>query len=83
VSAARDFGRFLEAIVPDHIRELTYTDRKAIHNLKYFTWVEQQGRTTEDLNELWDPDFWESTYEQVESWDRLIEEFNERVGSRP
>ena len=79
-SATRHFGRYLEAIGPDHMRELSYADRKAIHNLKYFTWVEQQGRTTEELNALWDPAFWEDTYAQVETWDRLIEEFNQRVG---
>ena len=30
--------------------ELTYTNHKRIHNLKYYTWVEQQGRTSEELN---------------------------------
>ena len=29
----------------DYFKELTYPERKAIHNLKYFTWVEQQGKT--------------------------------------
>ncbi|MEZ4647501.1 MAG: pyridoxal-phosphate dependent enzyme [Candidatus Eisenbacteria bacterium] len=79
-TAARHFGRYLEAISVEHARELTYVDRKAIHNLKYFTWVEQQGRTVEELNELWDPAFWDETYAQAEAWDRLIEAFNARVG---
>jgi len=35
------------------MKELNYYDRKAIHNLKYFTWVEQQGKEVEDLNQLW------------------------------
>ena len=35
------------------LQELTYPDRKAIHNLKYFTWVEQQGKEVADLNQLW------------------------------
>jgi len=30
----------------DNFRELSYADRKALHNLKYFTWVEQQGKTS-------------------------------------
>lgn len=33
---------FLEGI--DHLKELNYHDKKSIHNLKYFTWVEQQGK---------------------------------------
>jgi cysteine synthase len=77
--AERTFGRHVEAITTDHLRELTYTERKRLHNFKYFTWVEQQQRSVEDLQRLWDPDFWAQTYQQVEEWDRLIESFNSRV----
>ena len=28
----------------DYFKELSYYDKRAIHNLKYFTWVEQQGK---------------------------------------
>ncbi len=80
-TAARHFGRYLEGIATDHLRELSYADRKALHNLKYFTWVEQQQRTVDELNRLWDPDFWTETFAQVDEWDRLIEQFNARVGS--
>ncbi len=78
-TAARHFGRYLEGIGIDHLRELSYHDRKAIHNLKYFTWVEQQQRTVEDLNRLWDPDFWTEQFEQIHEWDKLIENFNQRA----
>lgn len=37
----------------DNMQELTYADRKRVHNLKYYTWVEQQGKTVEELNALW------------------------------
>ncbi|MCH7871725.1 MAG: pyridoxal-phosphate dependent enzyme, partial [Planctomycetes bacterium] len=80
LTAAQHFGRYLEGIGIDHLRELNYHDRKALHNLKYFTWVEQQQRTVEDLNRLWDPDFWTEQFEQIEDWDKLIVEFNQRVG---
>ncbi len=79
VKAARDFERWMRGMTPDYIRELTYHDRKALHNFKYFTWVEQQQRDVEDLRKLWDPDFWTETWSQVDEWDRLIESFNERV----
>jgi cysteine synthase len=78
--AAYDKARYLDGIVNDHVRELTYHDRKALHNLKYFTWVEQQGRTAEELRELWQPEFWDRTFAQVDEWDKQIEAFNERTG---
>jgi hypothetical protein len=63
------------------MKELSYIDRKAIHNLKYYTWVEQQGKDVEDLNQLWyDRDIWNKMFMQVERWDELINEFNERTG---
>jgi hypothetical protein len=61
------------------LRELTYRERKRLHNLKYFTWVEQQQRSVQELQRLWDPDFWSETYLQVAEWDRLIDAFNSRV----
>lgn len=76
----RHFARYIEGIGTDHMRELGYPDRKALHNLKYFTWVEQQGRTVDELRELWDPGFWTETYAQVDEWDRMIVAFNERTG---
>ncbi len=77
----RDVGRCLDAVTTDHLRELSHHDRRALHNLKYFTWVEQQGRTVEELERLWDPGFWSETYAQVEEWDTWIRAFNERVQS--
>ena len=79
LAAARHFGRYLEAASTDHMRELSYADRKTLHNFKYFTWVEQQQRSVEDLRRLWDPDFWTETFAQVEAWDELIEQFNARL----
>ncbi|MCP4245500.1 MAG: pyridoxal-phosphate dependent enzyme [bacterium] len=73
-------SRYLEGTGTDHLRELNYRDRKALHNFKYFTWVEQQGRSVEELRRLWDPDFWTETFSQAGAWDRLIEQFNQRTG---
>jgi cysteine synthase len=79
-TAARHFSRYLEGIQVDNIKELSFTDRKALHNLKYFTWVEQQGRTSEELAALWEPDFWTESFAQVAQWDELINAFNARTG---
>jgi hypothetical protein len=63
------------------MKELGYNDRKALHNLKYYTWVEQQGKEVEELNQLWsDGKIWDTMFNQVEGWDTLINEFNERTG---
>ena len=79
-AAGRAFGRWLEAITTDHMRELTYADRRTLHNFKYFTWVEQQGRSADELRRLWEPEYWTEAYAQVGEWDRRIEEFNARTG---
>ena len=81
-SAVAHFARYLQGIEDDHIRELTYHDRKALHNFKYFTWIEQQGKSRDELNETWDPDFWAGMFsdEKVAAWDRLIDQFNDEVG---
>ena len=58
--------------------ELNYLDKKRIHNLKYYTWIEQQEKELEDLNQLWyDREIWEKIFAQPERWDELINEFNE------
>ena len=78
--ACANRARYLLGTTPDHVRELGYQDRKALHNLKYFTWVEQQGKTVAELDQLWDPDFWTETFDVADQWDARISEFNERVG---
>ena len=66
----------------DNLIELTYEDRKRIHNLKYYTWVEQQGKTYEEINALWydTKNTWDAVHKQSEQIDALINDFNDRVG---
>ena len=79
--AARDYERCLLGQKTDNMRELGYQDQKAVHNLKYFTWVEQQAKDVKDLNALWyDRTLWDKLFLQVERWDELIREFNDRTG---
>jgi cysteine synthase len=78
--AIRDLEGPVRSQRTDHFRELDHLDRRALHNLKYFTWVEQQGKTVEEIDELWDPGFWRSIFEEeVEHFDERIEEFNLEV----
>ncbi len=81
IDAARTLTGSLERQSVDYFKELTYTDRKAIHNLKYYTWVEQQGKTYEEIQAQWNPEYWRELFEdEVVVFDRLIDEFNAEVG---
>lgn len=81
IQAAKDHERCMLGATTDYMKELNYYDRKAIHNLKYFTWVEQQGKDVEDLRELWDDrGFWPAIFSQPARWDELINEFNNQTG---
>jgi len=42
------------------------------HNQKYFTWVEQQGRSVEELRAQEDPDFWREQQERASEVDTRI-----------
>jgi cysteine synthase len=81
MQAARDFDNCLLGQKTDFLRELNYHDRKAIHHLKYFTWIEQQGKMVEELNAQWyDENYWNAHFEKADEWDQMIEEFNDRTG---
>ena len=55
--------------------------KKRIHNLKYYTWVEQQGKTYEEIQEQWyNESYWSSIVEKTDEIDGLIEEFNKKTG---
>jgi cysteine synthase len=79
--AAIDYHSHLLEIGTDNLLETSYYDRKRMHNLKYFTWIEQQGKTVEELNAQWyDEDYWTSQYAKVDEWDDKIIEFNKKTG---
>jgi len=81
LDAAADYHRFLLGCTVDHMQELDYWERRRVHNLKYYTWVEQQGKTYEEIQAQWyDPDYWVSKQRQVAEIDALIERFNEMTG---
>jgi cysteine synthase A len=81
LDAAADYHRYLLGCTLDHVEELGYWDRRRIHNLKYYTWVEQQGKTYDEIQAQWyAPDYWSGVHSQIEEIDALIQEFNERTG---
>ena len=81
--AIRDYEAAMQ-ITTDYTLELRYPDRKRVHNLKYYTWIEQQGRELDELNRQW-YDFhryWnrEGLADRI---DKQIEEFNALIGAQP
>ncbi len=78
--AALDWGETINKQSIDYLKELSYYDKKAIHNLKYFTWVEQQGKDVAELNAQWyDEDYWTERFSIVPVWDKMIDEFNAKL----
>jgi hypothetical protein len=79
--AQRDI-ELMNSVAIDHIKELSYYEKKAMHNLKYYTWIEQQGREVDELNAQWydNDNYWYPMFDQVNAIDELINDFNDRVG---
>ena len=79
--AARDYER-LQTIGIDYILEPDYYEKRRIHNLKYYTWIEQQGKELSELNDQWYrwKEYWARIHSQVDEIDSLIEDFNRKVG---
>ncbi|VAW06431.1 Cysteine synthase [hydrothermal vent metagenome] len=81
LDAAATYHRHLLGQGIDHVQELGYYDRKRIHNLKYYTWVEQQGKTYDEIQAQWyDPEYWTSIQAMADPIDEMIESFNAKVG---
>jgi cysteine synthase len=79
--AIADYHRYLLGERTDYTLELSHQDKKRIHNLKYYTWVEQQGKTYEEIMEQWESStYWSDIHGQVDEIDDMIIEFNAAVG---
>ncbi|MBQ9646837.1 MAG: pyridoxal-5-phosphate-dependent protein subunit beta, partial [Oscillospiraceae bacterium] len=80
--AEKDHALHMLGLKTDSLLELTYAERKRVHNLKYYTWVEQQGMDVEDLNAQWydTANTWDAVHAQAKELDALIDAFNDEVG---
>ncbi|ADK79270.1 pyridoxal-phosphate dependent enzyme [Sediminispirochaeta smaragdinae] len=77
--AIRDY-ELINQVTFDHTMELSYQEQKRIHNLKYYTWVEQQDKTYDEINAQWyDHDYWTNLYKVTPKLDELIIDFNRRI----
>jgi len=79
--AAVDWHVHVKHVGTDNMLECGYAERKRIHNLKYFTWIEQQARDLDELNAQWyDRDYWDERLCIADKYDEMIDRFNDRVG---
>jgi cysteine synthase A len=79
--ARADHSRGVLGVRTDSMEELSYMAKKRIHNLKYYTWIEQQQYELDELNAQWyDYDnYWKKLHKMGPELDKLIEGFNEKV----
>jgi cysteine synthase len=80
--AVLDHNSNLLGVRTDALEELTYQSRKRIHNLKYYTWIEQQKYELDELNAQWYDyeGYWGRLHQMGPELDSLIETFNEEIG---
>lgn len=80
--AEKDLHAYMLSQTTDWMLELSYYDRFRVHNLKYYTWIEQQGKCPDELNAQWYDyeNYWENIPKVTPKIDELIEKFNERTG---
>lgn len=75
--AKADFERITTYQSPEPFFEGDRYNRLRWHNLKYYTWVEQQGKTVEALNDMLEQKFWEDQANLVPQMDALIKQYRQ------
>ncbi|MCK5687050.1 pyridoxal-phosphate dependent enzyme [bacterium] len=80
--AIKDYHKHLLGIKTDNMLEPDYYEKLRIHNLKYYTWIEQQGRDMEELNRQWydHEAYWKEIHQGIDELDEQIVAFNEMTG---
>jgi cysteine synthase len=74
IEAASRVASIFHGVGTDWFLEGTRHARQCWFNLKYYTWVEQQGKTVEELDAQRDPGFWLKEQAKVRDTDRRIKE---------
>ncbi len=63
----------------DWIFEGTMDNRLRWHNLKYYTWVEQQGKDVEELNSTMSQSFWKKEASKIEETDEMLVDYRRKL----
>ncbi|MFN8378570.1 MAG: pyridoxal-phosphate dependent enzyme [Anaerolineae bacterium] len=64
----------------DWVQDGTRHNHDRWHNLKYYTWVEQQGKTVQELDAQRDPAWWEKHQTRVADIDAKLVEWRRSMG---
>jgi cysteine synthase len=65
------YRAIFEGVRTDWTQEGTQLNRERWHNLKYYTWVEQQGKTVQELDAQRDQGWWRGIQGAIPEIDRL------------
>jgi cysteine synthase A len=84
IQAAKDL-MIIHGLKTDSMLELSFQDRKRVHNLKYYTWIEQQKKDLAELDRQWHDHraYWSGIHAMAPRIDELIEQLNARTGLKP
>ena len=63
---------FRKADIKEWVQEGTPYNRTRWHNQKYYTWVEQQGKSIDELRALVDPNFWLKEQAKIADIDKQL-----------
>jgi cysteine synthase A len=66
----------------DWVLEGTKDVRERWHNLKYYTWVEQQGKSVQELDAQRDPQWWIGHQQRVQEIDKRLNTLRETEGNK-
>jgi cysteine synthase len=80
--AELDFKVWLRGQKTDNMLELDQPARRRIHQLKYYTWVEQQKKDVADLYAQWRQwrTWWPERFGRADHYDGLIQRLNDLSG---
>ena len=78
--ADRDLD-MLRNLSVDYVMDMSHVDRRRVHQLKYYTWIEQLGKSLDELNAQWEDyrEYWGNLHAQAPLIDTMIKEFNAEV----
>ena len=78
--AAARIERVFHAVKTDYVQHASTVNSQRWHNLKYYTWVEQQGKTVAQLDAQRDPAWWEEHQRKVAEIDARLLEVRQKEG---
>jgi hypothetical protein len=80
-SASARIEAVFHGVKTDWVQHATPHIKQRWHNLKYYTWVEQQGKTVKELDAQRDPAWWEQHQQMVSAIDERLLAARQEAGT--